>query len=112
MCKKHVKDKTIPYYDWEEGTWKVVTERGEAEGDVLYVASEFIFDGILYPFHSQPPREGYRHEHAHEFSEVVEFLLDRPEYFSIVGFEEYYSLQERNMLNKLRVKLGILGEGI
>ena len=42
---------------------------------------------------------------------VVEFLLGKPDYFSIDGFEEYYSPQERNMLAELQRKLDIPGRG-
>ena len=45
--------------------------------------------------------------HAHSFESVVSFLLDRPKYFSIVGFEEYYSQQERDLLEKIKTKLQI-----
>lgn len=55
------------------------------ERDAIYIASEF-------------------------FSSVVEFLLNSPEFFSVAGFEEYYSVQELDLLNKIKVKLQIWGE--
>lgn len=52
------------------------------------------------PFHSEPSHKE-QHNHRHDFASVVEFLLKRPEYFSIEGFEDYYSQQERDLLSKI-----------
>lgn len=102
-----IQDKHIPYYDAVNETWKVVTEYGDEEGDAIYVASEFVKSGLYYPFHSEPAGTECYPNHAHSFESVVSFLLDRPKYFSIVGFEEYYSQQERDLLEKIKTKLQI-----
>ena len=100
-----IQDKHIPYYDAVNETWKVVTEYGDEEGDAIYVASEFVKSGLYYPFHSEPAGTECYPNHAHSFESVVSFLLDRPKYFSIVGFVEYYSQQERDLLEKTKSKL-------
>lgn len=100
-------DERTPHYDSLSRTWKVVTEWGKEEGDALYIASEFVKGGLIYPFHSQPPEKEQHHNHTHAFSSVVEFLLKKPYYFSIDGFEDYYSQQERKLLENLKIKLHI-----
>lgn len=99
-----------PYYDSVNGTWRLFTDR-EEEGDALYIASELIRDGVIYPFHSEQPKKEKHHNHEHDFVSVVEFLLGKPDYFSIEGFEEYYSSQERKMLAELQRKFDIPGSG-
>lgn len=101
---KEMEKKTEPYYDLQKRCWRVTTEWGEEEGDAIYIASEFIKGGLIYPFHSEPPEKEKYHNHEHTFNDVVEFLLKKPEYFSIEGFEEYYSEQERELLEQLRMK--------
>lgn len=73
--------------------------------DPLYTASELINDGVIYLYHSVPPEQEKFHEHEHCFEAVVEYVLSGPEYFSIDGFEEYYSAQEQRMLKKLWEKV-------
>ncbi len=99
------KEKKIPYYDFVNKTWKVMSECGIEEGDALYIASEFVKGGLIYPFHSEAPEKGKHRNHAHDFTSVVEFLLNRPPYFSIEGFEEHYSTQEQELLVQLQKKL-------
>lgn len=101
--KKEYEMEKVPYYDDVSGMWKVVTECGREEGDAIYIASEFVKDGLYYPFYSEVSHK--KHNHEHDFASVVSFLLKRPEYFSVDGFEEYYSQQELNLLNKIREKL-------
>ncbi len=36
---------------------------------------------------------------------VLKALLENPKHFNIEGFEEYYSEQERQLLNKMQEKL-------
>ena len=95
----------IPYYDSTSRTWKLVTELGIEEGDAIYIASEFVKGGLIYPFHSEAPEKEEYHNHAHDFNSVVEFLLDKPAFFTIDGFEEYYSEQERELIEELKKKL-------
>lgn len=100
----------VPYYDSVSRTWKVVTEWGKEEGDAIYIASEFVKEGLYYPFHSEPSCKEEHYNHAHDFAAVVSFLLERPEFFSVAGFEEYYSRQELQLLNKIKMKLQVSGE--
>ncbi len=103
-------DEKMPYYDCASRTWKVVTECGMEEGDAIYIASEFVKGGLIYPFHSEPPEEEQHPNHTHAFSSVVEYLLKKPCYFSIEGFEEYYSKQERELLEDLKKKVTCIKE--
>ena len=107
FTKIRQEDEKVPYYDSESRTWKVVTEWGREEGDAIYIAGEFVKDALFYPFHSEPSCKEKYYNHVHDFSAVVSFLLERPDFFSIVGFEEYYSQQEREFLDKLKRELHI-----
>ena len=108
---EHVsEDENVPYYDSSSVTWKVVTECGREEGDAIYIASEFVKGSLYYPFHSEPSWKEEYHNHAHDFASVVSFLLKKPDFFSIAGFEEYYSKQEQELLAKLKMKLHIFNE--
>lgn len=108
--KQVSEDKKVPYYDSTSKTWKVVTECGKEEGDAIYIACEFVNDGLYYPFHSEPSWKEEHPNHAHHFASVVSFLLKKPDFFSIAGFEEYYSKQEQELLAKLKMKLHIFNE--
>lgn len=103
-------DEKVPYYDSVSRTWKVVMEWGREEGDPIYIASEFVKDSLYYPFHSEPSWKEEHHNHAHDFTSVVSFLLKKPDFFSIIGFEEYFSRQEQELLAKLKMKLHIPNE--
>lgn len=109
-CMPVIEDEKEPYYDVESKTWKVVTEHGREEGDAMYIACEFVRSGVYYPFHIEPLREEKHHDHEHDFSAVISFLLEKPDYFSVVGFEEYYSQQELDLISKIKDKLHISGE--
>ena len=87
-----------------------MTECGREEGDAIYIASEFVKGSLYYPFHSEPSWKEEYHNHAHDFASVVSFLLKKPDFFSIAGFEEYYSKQEQELLAKLKMKLHIFNE--
>ncbi len=110
FMETHGRKDDFPFYDPASETWKVVTEYGEQEGNVMYIASEFVRDGVIYLFHCEPPEKEKYHEHAHSFEGVVSCLLEQPEYFSVAGFEEYYSRQELEFLNLLKKKLQIPSE--
>ena len=60
---------------------------------------------MVYPFHCEPPETEKHHNHEHGFDGVLEYVLSGPEYFSIEGFEEHYSEQERRVLEKLWQKM-------
>ena len=96
----------IPYYDEHGRCWRVdFPDRPSEEGDLLYVASEFARTGLYFPYNDSSTKEKDYNGHAHYFEGVLRALLDDPEGFSIEGFEEYYSLQEREMLTEVQEHL-------
>lgn len=97
--------KNSPVYGRNSKCWHLNTEHGTEVGDALYIAGEYARTGVVYPFHSESPEHEKHHKHEHCFEGVVEFVMSAPRYFSIDGFEEYYSVQERNMLQKLWEKI-------
>ena len=93
-----------PYYDPIDKCWRVTfPDRDAEEGDLLYVASEYARSGLYFPYHTAKALGG--HGHDHYFAGVLEALLDDPENFSIQGYEDYYSKQERDMLEAIQRKL-------
>lgn len=43
--------------------------------------------------------------HAHSFDWALSYLMEYPEHFSIEGFEEFYSEQEIELIQKFQKKL-------
>ena len=109
--EKVSENEKIPHYDLVSEKWKVTTEHGKEEGDIIYVASEFVKSGLFYPYHSKLLLGEQEHSHAHEFDSVIISLLECPEFFSIKGFEKYYSKQEQELLEKIKKRLLFLRKG-
>ena len=108
MRKKQTKRKKrrIPTYDRRRKRWQVDFEDRESEvGGLLYVAGEFARGGLYFPYHDSTTKGREYPGHAHSFEGVLHALLDDPEGFSIEGFEEYYSEQERDMLRAVQKRL-------
>lgn len=95
-----------PFYDELQRTWKVdIPGWGVEEGELLYVIGEYTRSGLWYPFtKAESAERGYQY-HEHTFSGIVEALLSDPSDFSVAGFEEFYSKQELELLEKLQTKL-------
>ena len=71
----------------------------------MYVASEFARTGLYFPYNDSQTKDREYSSHDHYFEGVLKALLDDPEGFSIEGFEEYYSAQEREMLKAVQKRL-------
>lgn len=96
----------LPHYDRLKRCWTVdFPDRDSEEGDLLYVASEFARTGLIFPYNTSRSQGSEYHEHSHGFEGVIRALLDDPNGFTIRGFEEYYSKQEREMLSEIQNKL-------
>ena len=91
------KELRIPHYDKRSRQWSVNIDDRTETGSVDYVVSEYIRDGVIYDF-----GDG---DHVHSFEEVLMKAIEDPESFSIEGFEDQYSQQELNIINKLVQKL-------
>ena len=95
-----------PYYDRKHKIWRVeFTDREAEEGSLLYVASEYARKGLYFPYHTSETKKRDYCGHSHGFEGVIEALLEDPEGFSIEGFGEYYSQQEREMLKAIQNRL-------
>lgn len=100
------KKKYTPWYDRRKKCWKIdFPDRDPEEGDLLYVASEFARTGLYFPYNDSQTKDQEYSGHDHYFEGVLKALLDDPEGFSIEGFEEYYSVQEREMLEAVQKRL-------
>jgi len=96
----------LPHYDRMRRCWTVdFPDRDAEDGNLLYVASEFARTGLYFPYNDSQTRDSEYAGHSHGFEGVIQALLDDPDGFSIEGFEEYYSKQEREMLQAIRAKL-------
>lgn len=95
-----------PYYDHASGHWKLdISGFGTEEGDLLYLCGDYAGTCLYFPYNDKQTKDSEYSGHAHTFDGVLEALLEDPEYFSIEGFEEYYSEQERQLLCKMQEKL-------
>ena len=100
------KKRRIPTYDRRRKRWQVDFDDRDSEvGGLLYVAGEFARGGLYFPYHDSETKGREYPGHAHSFEGVLHALLDDPAGFSIEGFEEYYSEQERNMLRAVQKRL-------
>ena len=96
----------LPHYDRMKRCWTVdFPDRDAEEGGLLYVASEFARAGLYFPYNDSQTKDSEYSGHSHGFEGVIQALLDDPDGFSIEGFEEYYSKQERAMLQAIRDRL-------
>lgn len=99
-------NKLIPYYDRRKRRWRVeFTDRAPEEGDLFYVASEYAWSGLYFPYNTTQTLGKEYSGHAHSFQGVLHALLDDPAGFTIAGFEDSYSQQEQEFLSKLQKKL-------
>ena len=107
MTEKKMSGKRYtPWYDRRKKCWRVdFPDRDSEAGDLLYVASELARTGLYFPYNDSQTKGREYSGHAHSFEGVLYALLDDPDGFSIEGFEEYYSAQEREMLKTVRQKL-------
>ena len=95
----------VPYYDPEQGVWKVNVGDYTEEGDLLYVACEYCRTSLYYPYNTAQTAGKPWHGHDHSMSGVIHSLLQEPFTFNIDGFEEYYSEQEKELLRMLQDRL-------
>ncbi len=97
---------TLPHYDRMKRCWRVdFPDRDSEQGDLLYVAGEFARTGLIFPYDTSRTRDSEYHEHSHGFEGVIRALLDDPNGFTVEGYEEYYSRQERDMLRDIQNQL-------
>ena len=106
--------KAIPYYAKKKGTWRIKFKeeykgkkyKRTEEGELTYVVCEYLNDSLYYPFWLDDNRDDLPLQpHDHSFNDVLSWLLHYPNHFSIEGFEEYYSKQEIELLQKFQKKL-------
>lgn len=91
----------IPTYFPKEKCWGVDTSHGVEIGDLSYVTDQFCWDSVIYHFHIGHDRTQSEHVHG-SFELVIEALLNYPDTFSIEGFEDSYSTQERCVLMNIK----------
>lgn len=95
-----------PYFDKQEKLWKIdFPERPSEEGDLLYVASEYAYSCLYFPYNDSSTKGKDYCGHCHSFEGVIEALLDDPSGFTIEDFEEYYSKQEMEFLSSIQKRL-------
>ena len=101
-----MKKRYKPYYDRRKKCWRVDFPDGDSEeGDLLYVASEFARTGLYFAYNESQTKKREYSGHVHSFEGVLHALLEDPEGFTIEGSEEYYSAQEREMLEAVQRKM-------
>ena len=98
------KNNTWPSYNRDKDEWKVRVDGRTERGDLLYVLCEFCKSGLYYPFRTKEKKDWNKdwQDHEHSFEGVLLNVLRYPQTFSIEEFEEYYSQQEKDMIEKIR----------
>lgn len=91
----------LPMYIPEMQCWGVETAHGIETGDISYVVDEFCWDSVIYYFYTDLDKSYPDHVHG-SFESVIRALINHPESFSIEGFENLYSLQERRVLMNVK----------
>lgn len=90
----------VPHYDKKTHAWRVsFRDRPEESGDVTYVVSEYLWNGLIYEYNCDGKRC-----HEHSFSGVLASIIhDLEEGCEITfnGFEDEYSDQELELLTQL-----------
>ena len=87
-----------------EDAWYVDLGKSIEIGSLEYVASEYCRDGLFFPYKISTHSDAAP-SHEHSFEAILQAALDFPETFSIEGYEEYYSHQERRFLQSFVQKL-------
>ena len=101
----------LPTYDRRRKRWQVDFDDRDSEvGGLLYVAGEFARGGLYFPYHDSVTKGREYPSHAHSFEGVLHALLGDPAGFSIEGFEDSYSAQERDMLRAVRKRMLEVGK--
>ena len=93
-----------PYYDNIEKEWKVdFPDRPSERGDILYVVSEYLYDGVFYRYNVNENQC-----HAHGFEGVLTSIIHEVKEGNTIdfnGFESDYSKQEIRLAQMLIQKL-------
>lgn len=89
----------VPYFDLNADCWRL--DGDKMEYGAVGVAKEFAHVGLKYPFF----RNSIQPIYADSFDDVLHALMKAPEAFCIEGVEEYYGVQELNMLRTVREKM-------
>ena len=94
----------IFYPHRDDDGWKVdFLDRPSENGDLLYVVSEYIHDGLIYQY-SIDGNQGHSHGFEGVLSTVLDSVVNGKE-ISFTGFEDDYSEQEMRVLQKFIGKL-------
>ncbi len=89
-----------PQYIINEDCWIVSTPTGLEKGCIEYVLSELCHRGLCYGYSIANERN-----HSHTFQGVLEELVKHPKEFSIMGFEDAYSSQEKFFIETAKAEL-------
>lgn len=87
----------LPVYDEEHKTWVVDTTHGIEYGSVLYVADQFCWDSVIYPY-----TNASKPDHIHgSFEEVILRILTSPDGLDVNEYKDFYSNQELRVIYSL-----------
>lgn len=101
----------LPHYIRKKKCWEVkFPSRATETGSISYVASEYVWDGLIYEYEADGNRN---HEHSFE-ALLVNIIQDvkQGKSISFIGYEEEYSAQELLFLKKLITKMEIDMHGV
>ena len=95
------------YYDFDSYMWRAMLPDGElCQGDLRSMVRMFTGTDIVYHYEVDGEEK-----QARVFEAVVRDAVENPESFSIMGFQDDYSLQEWKLLLNLCEKLNTCRNG-
>ncbi len=102
--KEKYRGQYLPVYDEEHKTWIVDTIHGIEYGSVLYVADQFCWDSVVYPY-----TNASKPDHTHgSFEAVILRILSSPDCFDVNEYKEYYSEQEFRVIYSLKAAISFV----
>ncbi len=96
---KSLKNASYLQYLPKEKCWAISTKNGLEKGCLGYVLGEMVLGGLIYRYRCG---ESMHENHSHDFEGVLKQLVKDPKLFSISGFEDDYSEQERQFLSAVQ----------
>lgn len=102
--KEKYRGQHLPIYDEEHKTWVVDTIHGIEDGSLLYIADQFCFDSVIYPY-----TNASKPDHIHgSFEAIILQVLSAPDSFDVNEYKDFYSNQELRVIYSLKAAISFV----
>ena len=98
--------KMIPTYNEDNNEWEVEAvwngRRVYDSGDLLSIMETFSHSGLYYPYKTKDSKQiDDWEDHCHSFDDLLHVIAEEYDSFSITGYEDHYSKQEQEFIQKI-----------